>query len=103
MNPILAALLTWALGELGKFIIAFVTALMQGESFNAAVADAAISIVTSMDTATSLSNAEKRTAAVDALKNWHLDIQQQPPPDYALGALVELAVNRLRVQQGGVA
>ncbi len=102
MNPVVAALLTWFLGELGKFIIAFLTALMQGEGFNAAVADAALSIVTSMDTA-HFTNAEKRTAAVDALKNWHLDLQQQPPPDYALGALVELAVNRLRAQQGGVA
>ena len=96
MNSILAQLLTWTLGTLGKFIVAFIRNLAHGDSLGQAAADAALEIVRSMDLSTTLTNTEKRDAAVTALKAWHYDLGRPPPPDHVCNTLIELAVSKLR-------
>lgn len=96
MPAFLIPILIYALGELGEFIIAFVRNMAAGESFNKSVADAAKTIVASMEADLNLSGDEKRQGAAAAIKAWHSDNGLPVPGNSTINTLVELAVQRLK-------
>ena len=101
MNPLVAQLIIFILGELGQFIIAFVEDLLKGEKFVPALFDAAHEVVSSIDTSTILSGEEKKIAASNAIAERADEMGIPQLSDSQMNTLVELAVQKLKQGKAG--